>query len=455
MSYTKDTSITFPAKYSWHAAQGGNSVGPGDYTGVVSQLVRCIRTRTGQNLPKWKSVIAAGGNATTPLTGALEEFYSTPVDVKYDLLYPPDGSWAVREFRGDVAFGLNGCLLFGVSPQSPMPDYMLDVERADNRARASFYKKLRATQVQFSGPIFLGELRETLRMIRHPAQAIRDSADRYYRSLSKWRGANRPPSKSREKFKWRQELQRVAGGLWLENSFGWQPLLHDIEDAVRAYEKLTVPVSNAVVISVGATDKADFTNTYVGQGAGSNPAYHNRDGVVFRHNVIRCVQSCTIRYKGSVSVSTEADQWRNRSLFGFRADEFLPTAWELLPWSFLIDYFTNVGDLLTSVVTRTSDINYVNRTQRTLLTLNGNWTADAERTRTSIGSSWVISGSGGVGYYNGKRATINRSAGSIIPMPTLQFESGLNVGQMCNITALLTNFMGIHPQDKPKRNWHR
>lgn len=451
MTITRDTSITFPAKYTYRAAQGGPSVGPGDNSDVVSQLIKIRRTRTGTRLPKWRQVIASGENATTPLTAEWEEAFSTPVDVVFNLTYP-DGSWAIREFHGDAAFGVNGVAMHGSYPSSPCCNLEISDATADNRARARFYKKLREAQVAFSGPTFLGELRETLRMIKRPAQAIRDSCDRYYHSLAKWRGRNRPPAPSKSQWKWRTELEKVAGGLWLENSFGWQPLLNDVKNAWDAYERLT-NTHNRRVISVGDTDSKDIRQYLVDQGGGRQNA--NRSGVVFDDNIARALSSVSVRYKGSVSSSTEADQWSNLALFGFTPSEFVPTAWELLPWSFLIDYFTNVGDVLSSSVTRATNVNFVCRTVRREIKFNGSFVPDAEKTRTSLGSSWSITGGGNVGTYHTKRTTVSRAAGSYVPLPVLQFESGLNVGQMTNITALLTNFLSVHNQSKPRLAYRR
>jgi hypothetical protein len=35
-------------------------------------------------------------------------------------------------------------------------------------------------------------------------------------------------------------------------------------------------------------------------------------------------------------------------LLGFRWEDFIPTVWELIPYSFLVDYFTNIGDVLSA-----------------------------------------------------------------------------------------------------------
>jgi hypothetical protein len=276
--------------------------------------------------------------------------------------------------------------------------------------------------------------------------------DRYYLSLSKWKGRNRPPASSHQKWLWRQELQKVAGGLWLENSFGWQPLLNDVKNAVEAYERLTNSPANHRIISVGDTDSKDRRTEAASVGFGDGLT-HPLGGVYFKYILVDAKESMIIRYKGGIIVSTEATKWDNAALFGFTPSEFVPTAWELLPWSFLIDYFSNIGDVLSAAVTRSSTVTFVNKTARSLVTLNGVLLPDSEATRTSLGASWSITGGGPAVPWSTQRKSITRSSGSGVPLPYIQFESGLNIGQMCNITALLTNFMGIHPQSP--RNWHR
>ncbi len=452
MSVVKDSSIAFPARYYTKTQDylpDGTPNGPPTIFNST-KTVKAVRTREGQRLPKWKLVIKSGSNATTPLSGVWDSVWTRQLSVVHKWISTNDGSSRVTEARGDVV-----AFFAPLGPTGPLMGTMIDSSIADNRARARFYKQLRQIQVQFSGPTFLGELGETLRMIRRPAQAIRDSCDRYYRSLSKWKGRNRPPTSGPKKWSWRQELEKVAGGLWLENSFGWQPLLNDVRDAVKAYERLTPPLADAKVISVGDTDSADSWTPYSGMGWGDNNGNHaNVGSMMFYMFLDFAKSSCTVRYKGKVSLTTEATKWDNLALFGFTPSEFIPTAWELLPWSFLIDYFTNIGDILSSSVTRTTPVNYVNCTVRKTAHLYGRYVPQPQRPG-GFPWDWKLESTGGSAFFDVSRKSVSRSAGSGVPLPTIQFESGLNVGQMCNITALLTNFLDIHPQDKPKRNWHR
>jgi hypothetical protein len=88
------------------------------------------------------------------------------------------------------------------------------------------------------------------------------------------------------------------------------------------------------------------------------------DGGNYYHTVASTViEKRMIRYKGAVIAQVKGPSWQNDDLFGFNPQNFIPAAWELLPWSFLADYFTNIGDILTASIVSTKHLAYTNRTE--------------------------------------------------------------------------------------------
>lgn len=66
---------------------------------------------------------------------------------------------------------------------------------------------------------------------------------------------------------------------------------------------------------------------------------------------------------------------RIRELAGLDFRNLVLAGWELTPWSFLIDYFVNVGDLLDAALSSTTNVVWANRTsvQDTQLTFTGEY----------------------------------------------------------------------------------
>jgi len=151
---------------------------------------------------------------------------------------------------------------------------------------------------------------------------------------------------------------------------------------------------------------------------------------------------------------TPFDNW---NLFGFQPSEFLPTAWELLPWSFLADYFSNIGDCLTawSTVTDKVEVAYINRTIVQKTVFHGACVEDVAGT-DSRNSGWkrtlgIVTG----GSSDTTRKVVQRGIGQgNPPLPTFQLNTNLGAGQLANIAALLGQANALHGQRAP-RNWHR
>lgn len=449
MPVTKVSSVSYPTRLFRHDKKVGPA-GPAPYDNyaIDVQIATAVRTRTGERKPKWRKVIRDGGNATTALSAVYDSFYSTPVTASLEATFTDGISKHYRDMNGDLCFATSGA-------NAGIPTFVtpgISAGKADNRARARFYKRLREVHVQFSGPTFLGEFREALRMIKRPAAALRDSMDRYAADLKKHKKGHPKQWKSRD------EIRQIAGGLWLEHTFGWKPLLNDVQSAVQAYERLTPPVATRKIISVGDSDSVDrrpglaaLTLWQTGAGTWTNGTFR------LKKDLHQARESATVRYKGAIMLKHETTHWDNLALFGFTPSEFIPTAWELLPWSFLIDYFTNIGDVITAGVTDSSSVAFAQSTTRMLCTVTGAVTPDLNATVSAIGAGWSkTTGHTNSASYFLQRKTLSRQPIGTVPLPVFSFESGLSVGQMCNMTALLATVNnGLHRQNPPRRNWRR
>jgi hypothetical protein len=52
------------------------------------------------------------------------------------------------------------------------------------------------------------------------------------------------------------------------------------------------------------------------------------------------------------------------ALIGFDLSSWAPTVWELIPYSFLIDYFSNIGDVIVGWSNLGIQLSWCNRTSR-------------------------------------------------------------------------------------------
>jgi hypothetical protein len=120
---------------------------------------------------------------------------------------------------------------------------------------------------------------------------------------------------------------KSAGNNWLEFHFGWTPLIKDIYDGL---EVLVSPVKSFAYERAGvreAFEKKGFIDGSVTLSWRSSGYTYATQGC--RINTFRPGPSQTLH------------QWG--------LDNPLLIAWELVPFSFVVDWFVNVGDVLSSL----------------------------------------------------------------------------------------------------------
>lgn len=294
--------------------------------------------RDGNNNPKWRDQVRRHVSATTSLTaerytfkGGYGEHYGAYKDSRKNL----------KEML------VIGCVI-------PMSDakqtFSAFGDTAENQARTKFYKGLKNTQTAFNGGTFIGELGESLRMLKKPGMALRRGLDDYMKDVKK-RASGKKSKKA---------LSRAVAGTWLEHAFGWTPFISDVKSAGDALNKRLdrYDASYSKVTGTGLEEMSSCPTTWATSTSGEG--FIERRWRAFHINVK------SVRYKAEWKNEAVVNNVRaNVRLFGVDWRDIVPTAWELIPYSFLVDYFTNIGDVLTALSTRKDDLAWCVRTERT------------------------------------------------------------------------------------------
>jgi hypothetical protein len=199
-----------------------------------------------------------------------------------------------------------------------------------NEARVKFARSVEGALTLFQGGVFLGELREALHMIRHPAIGLRRGIGDYLKHLqNNSRRLRKMP---------RPRRQRAIQQTYLEYAFGWVPFIHDLEAASSYLQRRQDQLYQELAPVRGMSQSSWIDSDSFGQ-------YGSVVGSVQYRLRNRCIVTAVLA--GAVASKASSQQLLDSSALGVSIRSFVPTLWELLPWSFVVDYFTNVGDVLT------------------------------------------------------------------------------------------------------------
>lgn len=432
--YTKDVSVPSTWRYF---IQSDLIFPQGKWVGGVNTL---LRTKTGVSNRAWKDTIKRQGNATSELTGIFTSRRSQRSSAEIAYLFPLGvaASYSLKHERmhGDIA----------ESQCAPITDSFLSLPTALNRALAKAYKAIREAQVAFSGPIALGEALETMHMLLRPAASIQDLCKKYLERVARdmKRSKGKRPRRVKRKYppdedSYVKDLMKAASGAWLENSFGWQPAINDAKDAAKAWNRL-LDEENSVPFSGYGEDEKLIRSSSVSQGFGGAYLYqmvHTFD-----------TGSKLVKIRGHVKREATTGGRAQAELFGFTPSEFLPAAWELLPWSFLIDYFTNIGDIINAGVTSTSNVQWTSMSTVDTITRRVHTGPDLEGTRKIVNATkpqlQYLTGSQGLCVHT--RRQVNRVKTFPLSIPDVEFNAFISLGQAANIAALLGQANSLFPQ---------
>jgi len=150
----------------------------------------------------------------------------------------------------------------------------------------------------------------------------------------------------------RQEFQEFLSKTWLEFSYGWKPMLKDLDDSMKALAQHVVEREN-VLLHASATVKFENPNVFVTK---SFPGYTH----IFVRKESR-TERLEVSYYKPDNILNAANN------FGLLNP--LEVAWEVVPFSFIADWFLPIGDSIRSL-TSTVGLEFKggSRTRRTKAT---------------------------------------------------------------------------------------
>lgn len=197
-----------------------------------------------------------------------------------------------------------------------------------NRSYEKLVESLKGETSQLGSSI--GEWRSSLDMIASRAIQLRSAIQAFRKgNITRTARILSVPKSAVRKASGRVSKTHYASSLWLETYFGWLPLIGDIYNSI---DVLQSPVRNPEKISSGSSISYDANYRQTVDGKPVNFLV----GMGARYGV---------RHYAKVRIS-------NQNLFlANRLGLINPAAigWELVPFSFVVDWFSNVGQILESI----------------------------------------------------------------------------------------------------------
>lgn len=423
-------------------------------TSFPSSITKDSSVSRGPNLVGWRQLIIDGLGATTNLVGSRQfvkqrhcygDYYRLN-DLRSTLPAFPPG-WKTR-------YHMDGTSMLPGASAAPAADLI----EADNQAQISFKKACRSAQTAEQGGVFAGEVLKTIHGLRHPAEALtqvmKSSIDLFkVRRISmynllrhgNYRQVNHLAGLSGDVRNLGRIKQGVVSKTWLEVQFHWIPLISDINQSAQAFRRISTNHYDSQRINGGGAHLTSGEETNVTD---------SRCGHPFILNYKRqATEEWNSRYLGAVrttsGTSSLCDAVTGGELgrqLGFNVSNFAPTVYNLIPFTFVADYFSNLGDVIDAYSFPSSDVVWA---QRTLRKKNSDFTTSPAFVTppSDIDTQWV-SGYMDPGFMATQLVTTSRSAfdpGGFVPsfrfkVPGVGSIKWLNIAALGHALSQITPF---------------
>jgi len=218
---------------------------------------------------------------------------------------------------GNVYSNFVGTFPANLSPITIVP---VDVQ-ADNKAISILRNKLNEDAAEFKTLIPLGEIRET----RHLISSVAHSTANVLRSLI---DIKRRP----------RDAVRRASDAWLTFAFGVRPTIIDANALINTIGRIMNANASSPKRYTGTAETISWTY------ANDVPQFTGGSGFDFLPLPSRSEQVYKVQYVAGVLLKLQsANSYDVNQQFGLNFGDIVGAAWELVPYSWVVDYFTTAG----------------------------------------------------------------------------------------------------------------
>lgn len=263
----------------------------------------------------WRQQISRGLNASTPYT-----LKAATCD--------PGTCFSMS--RGPLKNQISSCTT--VSKGNLVAGLTADDANLKNAAAAILRSKIRSKSNEFASLVPLAELKETRGLIKQAGESSLKMVHALLQ-LKKFYKLKR----------YRRDLVRRASDVWLTFRFGIIPTLDDIDSGLKSINKV-LQDSGGKMIRFTATQSRSFNGTGNSAGVAAARGLSISTGPAeYRHEL-------SYRYIAGIRPQIfSGNSYATAKHLGFTPDAYLSAVWELVPFSWVVDYFTTAGEFFEDV----------------------------------------------------------------------------------------------------------
>jgi hypothetical protein len=269
------------------------------------------------------------------------------------------------------------------------------------------------------------DLEQTWRLLRHPLEG-------FHNLLHKVRNTNKFGAQTKA-------LGEFMSDYWLQYRYGAVPLMHDLQNGFRA---AYIPQFSDRLTARGSASLPPFTDSWT--------EYPSSSG-----NFSNAVVEASYSHEGYYRAYVLYKHWFSTSdKFGLSFHNLPATLWEILPYSFVVDWFLNVGDFIAACTPKAGvDV------LASGVTYHGHSIENVDASCDCTGSDTGYNFWGTSGYtYTEDNKLVKRTPlarrGLSFRLNDLTFSKSKNWLHFADGVALAGQFLMRRPKDKPPRVVH-